>query len=159
MTNTKYDDPSIRILKTAKCSTLSGSSTLTYQIGSKGDLEHPEIAFRLHASSGNGFFSKEWISTNAINKALEKFPANAPITSAAMKALFQGKSINTAGFLLAVLKAEGLIEHMKDNRRYYQRADQNAFATQIQALLDSKASVTTEQSANHVNKPAPKRKI
>jgi hypothetical protein len=44
MTNTKYDDPSIRILKTAKCSTLSGSSTLTYQIGSKGDLEHPEIA-------------------------------------------------------------------------------------------------------------------
>ena len=153
----KYEDPLIRILKTAKCPTLTGSSTLTYQIGCRGDPEQPEITFRLHASSGRGFFSKEWISTNAIHKAIEKFPANEPITSAFLKAIFRGKSINTSGFLLAVLKAEGLIEPMQDRRRYYQRTDPNAFVTQIKALLVSSASSVSDQ-AKKTTKKAPSRR-
>ena len=155
---TKFDDPSIRVLKTAKCPTLTGSSTLTYQIGCKGDSEQPEITFRLHASSGRGFFSKEWISTNAIHKAIEKFPANAPITSAFLKTIFRGKSINTSGFLLAVLKAEGLIEPMQDRRRYFQRADPNAFVTQIKALLASPVSGSSSSAKKPTKKTPSKEK-
>ena len=158
MKTTKFEDPLVKVLKTAKCPTLSGSSTLTYQIGCKGDLDNPEIKFRLHASTGRGFFSKEWISTNAIHKAIEKCPASAPITAGLLKAIFQGKSINTSGFLLAVLKAEGLIEPMKDRRRYYQRADPNTFVTQIKALLASQASQSSGQPAKPAKKPAQKRK-
>lgn len=142
---TKKENLSIRILKIATCPSVSGRSTLTYHIGCKGDLPgNPDIQFRIHASSGRGFFSKEWISTNAIQKVFEKNPASVSVTSTSLNLIFHGKSVNTSGFLLAVLKAEGLIAAMKDKRRYYQRVDSNEFVTEIKNLMASSIALKTD---------------
>jgi hypothetical protein len=61
------DNPDMRVLKTATCKTLSGKSTLTYQIGCT-----PEsiIHLRISKNSGGGFFSDEWIPFEAVQEAL-----------------------------------------------------------------------------------------
>jgi len=46
----------MKFLKTATCKTLSGKSTLTYQLGSEDD----EIHVRITKNTGSGFFSDEW---------------------------------------------------------------------------------------------------
>ena len=64
------------ILKTATCPTLSNKSTLTYHLGcdSKNAL-----FLRVHANTGGGFFSREWIAWKAIQTALEKHPKDRPV--------------------------------------------------------------------------------
>ena len=156
-TTSKHDDPSIQTLKVATCPSLSGSATLTYHIGSKGDAANgPGIYLRLHTSTGNGFFSKEWISMSTIQKTLAKHPAIEPLTSSVLASVFQGKSVNSTGFLLAVLKAEGLITPMKGRRRYFQRADSEDFDAKVQALLTSSESLRAEGQTGKAPKPARK---
>jgi hypothetical protein len=52
-------NPDMKVLKTATCKTLSGKSTLTYQIGCS-----PESIIHLHIAknTGAGFFSDEWVA-------------------------------------------------------------------------------------------------
>ena len=151
----KTDDPSIRILKIATCPSLSGRSTLTYHIGcksesksepsSKGDTgKNPEIQFRVYANTARGFFSKEWVSASAIQKAFAKIPVNSPVSSPSLNAIFHGRSVNTAGFLLAVLKAEELVAVMKDKQRYYQRTDSSGFVAEVKSLMASAIALNTD---------------
>ncbi len=150
----KHEQPSIRILKIATCPSLSDRSTLTYHIGCKGDsASNIEILFRLYSNSSNGFFNKEWVSSNAIQKVFEKYTPTTPITSFSLNGIFQGKSVNTSGFLLAILKAEGLIVTMKDKRRYYQRVESDAFVTEIKNLMASSIALKAD------DKPAMAAKI
>ena len=135
--NTPVSASAIRILKIAVCPTLSGKSELTYHIGCKGDSD---IQFRIYANTGRGFFSKEWISTSAIQKGFEKSKPDEPITSLSFTGIFHGKSVNTQGFLLAVLKAEGLVSTIK-GKRGYQPADSGAFVAEIQELMKSSVAL------------------
>ena len=64
-------DDTMRVLSTGTCETLSGSSKLTYHIGSMPD---GEIYLRVHSNTGGGFFSQEWISLRDILTALKKRP-------------------------------------------------------------------------------------
>ena len=144
----KIDDPSIRILKIATCLSLSGRSTLTYQIGCKSESDkesssngeigrNPEIHFRVCANTGRGFFSDEWVLGSAIQKEFEKIPVNSNISSPSLNVIFRRKSVNTSGFLLAVLKAEGLVAGMKDKQRYYRLADSSKFVAEVKSLMAS----------------------
>ncbi len=139
----------IRILKIATCPTLSGKSELTYHVGCKANSE---IQFRIYANTGRGFFSKEWISTVNIQKGFEKSQADEPITSLSMNGIFKGKSVNTQGFLLAVLKAEGLVSAIS-GKRGYQRAESGAFAEEIKALMQSSVALNAD------DKPGPALKV
>jgi hypothetical protein len=96
-------DDTMHVLSTGTCDTLSGSSKLTYHIGSMPD---GEIYLRVHSNTGGGFFSQEWISLQDILTALKKRPDSKPITSILLNPLLRGKSANTPGFLLAVLPRE-----------------------------------------------------
>ena len=98
-------DPDITILKTAKCPTLSGKSTLTYHLGKSSS---DELFVKVSANTGGGFFNEEWISLESIREALEK-QTEETITAVALYPLFRGKSVNTPAFLLAVLIQEGLV--------------------------------------------------
>lgn len=141
----KNEKPLVRILKIATCPSLSDRSTLTYHIGCQGDSpNNMEILFRLYSNSSNGFFNKEWVSSNAIQKVFEKYTSTTPITSFSLSSIFQGKSVNTSGFLLAILKAEGLIVKMKDKRRYYQRVDSDAFVAEIKNLMASSVALKAD---------------
>ena len=57
------DNPDMRVLKTATCKTLSGKSTLTYQIGAMPDST---VHLRISKNSGKGYFSNEWIEYEGI---------------------------------------------------------------------------------------------
>ena len=72
------DSPEMRVLKTATCKTLSGKSTLTYQIGVTPDKQ---IHLHIAKNSGGGFFSDEWISFDAVLDELEKLPKDTGISS------------------------------------------------------------------------------
>jgi len=52
------DNPDMKVLKTDTCKTLSGKSTLTYQIGVDPDSV---IHLRIAGNIGGGFFSDEWL--------------------------------------------------------------------------------------------------
>ena len=101
----------IKIIKTATCPSISGKSTLTYQVGKAGT----ETQIRIQENSGAGRFSNEWLSLKAIGKT--------PFTSAKLKELIKGKSINTSAFILAVLLNEELIKPSKTEKGSYVLVD------------------------------------
>ena len=139
-----------KIIKTATCKSSSGQSTLTYNIGKAGS----DIKFQIEANTGTGFFSKEWISLKAIQEAITK----EPFTSTVLYPLFQGKSINTPSFMLAVLLNEGLV---KRSKRCYEWVDPGAFMGSIagdktaQRKPASNRKATTTKATKTVQKVAP----
>lgn len=85
--------------KTAKCTSLSGSSTLTCEVGTA----EQDTCFRVVGNSAAGLFCSGWIPLSQITPLLTK----SVITSGTLKELYERKSNNSPGFLLAILKAEG----------------------------------------------------
>lgn len=138
-------DPSIRILKVATCPSLSGKSTLTYHIGCNSESD---IQFRIVNNTGGGFFSKEWVSLNTIFQTFDKKAADKPIKSLLLYPLFQGKSLNTPAFLLAVLKQEGLVSPVEDHPKHYEQLPSEAFMAEIGKLTQSKVDLKIEDSKN-----------
>ena len=129
---TKNPEPIVRVLKTGTCSSLSGKSKLTYNVGC---TEKSEIYFRVFTNSNAGFFSREWVSLNTIQQVLAKVPNGTTITSFNLMPLFNGKSINTPCFLFAALKNEGLVEQSKVEKRCYESTDPKGFMSAIKALM------------------------
>jgi hypothetical protein len=86
----------IKVIKTASCPSLSERSTISYEIGSKGDRQY----IRLSGNSAGGLYSKDWISVSEINKLLAGSPK---LTSKTLQPLYDGKSSNSPGFLLACI--------------------------------------------------------
>ena len=143
--------PAIRIIKVASCLTCTGKATLTYHIGSVADNE---IHFRVHSNTGGGLFSAEWVSLNAIKSALDN--ATQPITSFTLSKIFKGKSTNTPGFLMAVLKSEGLVRNLEGKLRGYEILDSAAFMSEINALIasDVDIKVASNKTATPITKSA-----
>lgn len=107
--------PTVDILREDTCPSLSGQSQLTYQIGSRTQ----ELVLRITANSSGGLFSREWVSLELI----ELYLAGDTISSTTIQTLFHGKSANTGGFFLAVLKAIGLVRSLEGKPRSYIRVD------------------------------------
>ncbi|MBD1401664.1 hypothetical protein [Pelovirga terrestris] len=109
-----------RILKEAKCSSLSGNSTLLYQIGCD---DEKNLYIRIKGNiDGGGFFNKEYVPLQSLLETISD--KQVPFTSSVFKKLFIGKSNNTQCFVLAALLAEGLITQVEnkylagEKRRY-----------------------------------------
>ena len=153
MTKTKQTDElddSMRVLSTGTCDTLSGSSKLTYHIGSMPD---GEIYLRVHSNTGGGFFSQEWISLRDILTALKKRPDGKPITSILLNPLLRGKSANTPGFMMAVLLHEKVVRSMQGKLRRHELADPSVFTDKVEKLMSSGTNVKSK-SAKTAGKPA-----
>ena len=130
----------VRILKIASCVTLSGKSKLTYHIGYRGGAD---VQFRIYANNGGGFYSNEWVAAEAIQQALG---AETLVTAGSLHPIFKGKSANTAGFLLAVLKQEGLIVRSTESPRKYVRTESEAFVAEVQDLIESTVDLDPESA-------------
>lgn len=146
-------------LKIGTCESLSGRSVLTYHIGYKGSPQiGNETAFRsgihvrIHENSGSGLFSNDWVPFSALDVIFEKEDSELPVTSALLSAVFSGKSVNTAGFLLAVLKAEGLVKQQEDRKRSYVCVKSDAFLAEILELAHT-AIPLTESGADDNAEP------
>jgi len=140
-------DDSMRVLATGTCDTLTGSSRLTYHIGVSPDSE---IYIRVHSNTGGGFFSQEWISLQDILRALRERPAGKTITSILLNPLFRGKSVNTPGFLMAVLLKEKLVRSLQGKSRRHELADPSVFTEKVEKLMAS----GTEAKGISSEKPA-----
>ena len=131
----------MRVLKTATCTTLSGKSTLTYQIG----IQNDEIHVRISKNTGGGFFSQEWISLNDIRSVLDEHPEGTPVTSFILQPLFHGKSVNTPGFVLSVLVHEKLLVPMQDKKRSHEPAEDFAAIVEKMTSSNVKPKATTKR--------------
>ena len=143
----KSEDPlndSMTVIKTASCETLTKKSKLTYQIGT---LPDGEVYFRIHKNTGNGFFSREWISLADIQKLLSKIPVGKPVTSIMLNDLFTGRSVNTPGFLLAVLAHEKLIIPMQGKKRSNEPVDPAEITEWLQRLGSGKTKPRKKSAA------------
>ena len=145
-------DESMRVLSSGTCETLSGSSKLTYHIGSMPD---GEIYLRVHSNTGGGFFSREWIALQDILTALKKRPDGKPITSILLNPLFRGRSANTPGFLMAVLLHEKVVRSMQGKLRRHELMGPSAFTEKVDRLMASGTNVKSKS----VGKPAGKAPI
>jgi hypothetical protein len=133
--------PALRILKIATCGSLSGRSTLTYHIGcseASGDIQ-----LRLYANTAKGYFCKDWVSMALIDLLLNE--AKSFSSGDVQRLFFQGKSVNSGGFVLAALRHEGLIRTSEGSLRSYERLDPSAWQEEIAALIEAGVSLSELQ--------------
>ena len=152
---TKQEDPldeSMTVVKTGTCDTITRKSKLSYHVGT---LPDGEIYIRIDKNTGNGFFSNEWISLADIQKVLSKIPVGKPVTAIMLNHLFTGKSVNTPGFLIAVLAHEKLISPMQGKKRSHEPGE---IAEWIQQLGSSKSKPRKKASAASRKKARIKKK-
>lgn len=114
--NASPDAPefNIKVVRAGSCPSLKDTGVLDYEVGADGI---GQTYFRITANNAGGFWSKEWVAWNQI---LYVFTNHEQITSIQFRGLFKGKSVNSAGFLVAALKDQGLLERKPGKTRYYQ---------------------------------------
>jgi len=143
--------PSLRVLKVGRCPTVSGKSTLTYHVGCTAESA---IQIRLYANSGNGFLNQDWIPWAAIQERLKPQSGESTFTSQVLHALFRGKSLNSPGFLMAVLKAEGVVKPSTVKGRCYEATKNARFLAEIERLMASAVDLAVDAAGKPAAKPA-----
>jgi len=131
-----------RVLKSASCKSLSGRSTLGYEIGATPDKD---IHVRVRSNSGSGSFGLDWVPLRALQQALAKAPL--PITCTSLHRVFAGKSANTSGFIVAALYQEGLLKPHGDTRGY-EPTDGREFMAEMRRLLERGPTPATTVAAS-----------
>lgn len=129
-------DDLVQVIRVGQCPSVSGRSTLTYQLGRLG--ADGEQYVRIHDNSGRGMFARDWVSAEAIRAVLE---GDAPLTSSAFRPLYEGRSINTGGFLMAALRDLGVIGLDAENNRLHVRNPDVPLESVFAPSLDAHAKV------------------
>lgn len=124
----------ITTLRTDQCLSLSGRSTLTYEIGKDPD---DRVHLRVIHNTGKGHHNPSWVAYDAIEPLLMNATS---LSASALAKLFAGTSVNTAGFVMAVLKHLGVVQAVVDKRHAYQYVE----GADWKALLQAPAQPTTQ---------------
>ena len=98
---------------TKKTKTLSKRSSLTYH---QGVDEDANAYLRIWVNSSNGYFSNEWLAMSKIEEILKR-QGTESFTGYVFKDLFNGKSVNSHGFIAACLVAEGVLAFAEGKKR------------------------------------------
>ena len=133
----------IRPMHAGSCPSISGRSTLTFAIG-KHETEGT-WHLRIVGNSGGGMFCDEWAPGLDIDAVIVGATA---LTSRSFDVLHPGRSINTAGFVLATLKHLGLIRTNAENSRHHEHVPTESFVKVAMMTIDpidsAKKSKTTK---------------
>lgn len=73
------------------------------------DNERQRLFIAVTGNKGGGYFSKERVDITKIEACLNTGTSGTPFPSKTFKEAFDGRSSNNAGFLVAVLRHEGLL--------------------------------------------------
>ena len=111
---TPETDPITEIFS-GECPSVSGRSILTYAIGRHN--ESGELHLRIVDNSGKGMWFNGWAAAKDIDSIVK---GATELTAKSFHALHPGKSINTGGFVMAVLKDLGLIRANEENTRIHE---------------------------------------
>lgn len=134
-------DP-IETIYQGECPSISNRSTLIYQIGrhSQDATLHLRI---IKNHGGGGMFCKDWASADAVQDVVL---GEAGLTAKSFHVLHPGRSINTGGFVMAVLKDLGLIRANEENSRLHEH--------QLLATFEQVAMARISESMGTESKPA-----
>jgi hypothetical protein len=122
-------DP-IEVIYVGECESLSGMSMLTYAIGRH--TEDSTLHLRIKDNSGGGMWCKDWASASDIQSITIGATG---LTSKSFHPLHSGRSINTGGFILAVLKDIGLIRPNEENTRVHDHVPTTTLQQLVMARL------------------------
>lgn len=155
------------ILKTAEAPSLSGKSTLTYQIGATSP---DQLFIRISGNSGGGLYCKEWFDLSAIESCLSDTASDSRMPDSQDSAVTEGvtatvgvegvevgadrqnfpsvgptdlravigrRSINTLGFVMAALKHLGLVRPSKQKPGKFIPQSTDGFRMEMVALFHS----------------------
>lgn len=140
----------IQPLKKGSCPTLSGKAQLEYVVGQG---EAGELYLKVSASDGGGHFDKSYVPWSKVLEALQSVN---PVTSIPLRLVYRGKSVNSSGFLLAVLLKEGVIERLPDRSKQYRlAADAEDFPQRILSSNGEPAKKTGGTRAKKSTAPSP----
>ena len=78
------------------------------------DAERQHLFVAITGNPSGGYFSRERVPFEKIEACLDAIPSGKPCPSKAFKETFVGRSSNNAGFLVAVLRSEGLLAAAPD---------------------------------------------
>lgn len=101
--------PAMWLLKSATASKLGkyAEGGIDYQV--TADVERTALSIAITGNSGGGYFSRERVPFAKIEACVSKCEAGKPFASKALADAFEGRSSNNAGFIVAALRAEGLL--------------------------------------------------
>jgi hypothetical protein len=130
----------IRIIKIADFGKLTSpeTTTLTYNLGVDASSN---IHFRITDNKTGGLFSPEWIALDAILDTVKTAPDAKPFSALIFDRLFTYRSANNAGFLVAALLAEGVLQRYKETKRMVIIGEPDKFLADIKPLVDSDTSL------------------
>jgi hypothetical protein len=145
----RSEEPELVVDYQGVCPSLTGRSVLTFQIGRHPDDVHRSLHLRIARNSGGGMFCKDWASLAAVDEILRN--AN-PVTARSFWALHPGRSINTAGFVLAILKDLGVVQPKNDNTRHHERVSGPTLLEAVHARM-SQPTDDGGKAKRHKGKP------
>jgi len=143
----KKSGPDIQILAVETCPSVSGSSTLKYQIGMSAESS---ILLKVLSSSGSGFVNPTWFALDDILNVLVSHSVETPIKSSHLaKGLeLEGRSRNDAAFLVAVLVANEILVPFGDRDKFqWKYASADAFLAHCEKLKAGNASKPSRKKA------------
>ncbi len=113
MKTTTHTSNSFVSLKSAKTSKIG--------LRSEGLIHYHVLAdhssnlyFNITGNDDDGYYSKELLSVDAIEKLLKDIKPNVGISSSLFRKVFIGQSNNNPAFLAAILRSEKLLKTMED---------------------------------------------
>lgn len=143
-------DQEPQVIKEASCPSLSTASIINYQFGNTPD---GTIHIRLTGNSGNGYFNGYWVPMPTILNLLND--QDEPFIWSALCPLFEGRSVNSACFLMAVLLAEEVVQPSKVMPRRYEMTDTPLSMVKIQAMPITKEKTPKKGAKKPPSEPTP----
>lgn len=127
-----------------------GKGEITYQI--LADMERTDLLIAITGNKGGGYFSREKITFRAVEACLTQIESTVPFPSSTFKHAFTGRSSNNAGFLVAILRAEGLINATSGpGTKYEQAGDWSVWRHNMLAepgtLIEAVSSTASDETA------------
>ena len=104
----------VQSLKSSTAKKLRGNGLIHYHL----IIHNKKLFLVLQKNDDGGHFSNEIVSFERIAKCVEGLEE--PIVSRVFRSAFDSKSTNNAGFLLAVLRQESLLQTGEDGKHYIQ---------------------------------------
>jgi len=143
----KTQEQAIQVLSVGSCSSVSGVSTLKYQIGIDADSA---IQLKILSSSGSGFVNPTWYPLERILDVLTAHSVKKPIKSSDLTKGLElcGKSRNDSAFIVATLAANDILVPLGGQEKYqwkYNSAD--ALLAKVEQLKSGNALKTPRKKS------------
>jgi hypothetical protein len=91
---------------------------ITYRILT--DAQRQDLFITIVGNKSSGCYSREVVPLAAVELCLSSVPKDKPFPGKIFRSAFVGKSVNNAGFMLALLKALELVKPAADTAHQYQ---------------------------------------